>query len=103
LEIKASPDQGHPSLFLFAGTQGRLPARTLLAWRRGNDLDLLFLGFFGFPIASLLAFGHVNLSLGFDGYVGIAYAQSPIDAAGNAVMIKLGLRPGDSERKNGTG
>jgi hypothetical protein len=45
----------------------------------------------------------MSISLGFDGYVGIAYPQSPIDTAGNAVMIKLGLRPGDSERKNGTG
>ena len=33
----------------------------LLAWRRGNYLDLLFLGFLGFPIAFLLAFGHVDL------------------------------------------
>jgi hypothetical protein len=45
----------------------------------------------------------MSISLGFDGYVGIAYPQSPIDAAGNAVMVKLGLRAGDSERKNGTG
>ena len=50
-------------LFLLAGTQGRLPAcaRALLARRRGNHLDLVLLGFLGFPIASLLTLGHVNL------------------------------------------
>src|SRR3954462_15485221 len=53
--------RGHPSLLLFVGTQGRLPARPLLAWRRGNHLDLLFLGFLGFPIASLLTLGHADL------------------------------------------
>jgi hypothetical protein len=31
----------------------------------GNDFDLLLFGFLGFPIASLLAFGHVDL-LGFE-------------------------------------
>jgi hypothetical protein len=36
-----------------------------LAWRRCDDLDLLFLGLLDFPIASLLAFGHVDLP-GFD-------------------------------------
>lgn len=56
-------------LFLLAGTQGRLPASGLLAWRRGNHLDFLFLRFLGFPIASLLAFGHVDLP-GLDGDVG---------------------------------
>jgi hypothetical protein len=48
-------------LFLFVGTQRRLPASGLLARRRGNHLDLLFLGFLGFPIASLLALGHIDL------------------------------------------
>jgi hypothetical protein len=59
----------------------------------------------GFLLSRLLLCSPLamSISLGFDGYVGIAYPQSPIDAAGNAVMIKLGLRPGDSERKNGTG
>lgn len=57
-------------LFLFAGSEGRLPCRALLAWRGGNDLGLLFLGLLRFPIASLLAFGHVDL-LGCDGDTGI--------------------------------
>jgi hypothetical protein len=48
-------------LFLFAGRERRLPACGLLAWRCGDGLDFLFLGFLGFPIASLLAFGHVDL------------------------------------------
>src|SRR6266852_2282353 len=52
------------ALFLLAGTDVRLPSRGLLAWRRGNGLDLLFLGFLGFPIALLLAFGHGGLPLG---------------------------------------
>jgi hypothetical protein len=56
--------------FFFAGTEGRLPSCGLLAWRCGNHLDLLFLGFLGFPIASVLAFGHVDLPR-FDGGVGI--------------------------------
>jgi hypothetical protein len=34
---------------------------TLLAWYYGNDFDLLLFGFLGLPIASLLAFGHVDL------------------------------------------
>jgi hypothetical protein len=49
------------ALFLFCGIEIRLPCRSLLAWRRGNNLDLLFFGFFGFPIASLLPFSHVDL------------------------------------------
>lgn len=60
-ENEVRPLKGYRTLFLLAGTQGRLPACTLLAWRRGDHLDLLLLGFLGFPIASLLAFGHVNL------------------------------------------
>ena len=45
--------------------RGRLPSRTLLAWCCGNDFDLLLFGFLGLPIASLLAFGHVDL-VGFE-------------------------------------
>jgi hypothetical protein len=57
-----APEQrDRPSLFLFAGTQGRLPACALLAWRRGNYLDLLLLGLLGFSIASLLTLGHIDL------------------------------------------
>ena len=48
-------------LFPFVVREGRLPSRTLLAWCCGNDLDLLLFGFLGLPIASLLAFGHVDL------------------------------------------
>ena len=47
-------------LFLLAGTEGRLPARSLLAWRSGNCLDLLFLGFLRLPI-TLLLFAHAGL------------------------------------------
>ena len=36
-----------------------------LGWCCGNDFDLLLFGFLGLPIASLLAFGHVDL-LGFE-------------------------------------
>lgn len=46
--------------------KARLPRGALLARRRGNCLDLLFLGFLGFPIAFLLAFGHVALPEFFD-------------------------------------
>jgi hypothetical protein len=49
------------SLFLLACPEGWLPSRGLLTWRCGNDLDLLLFGFFGLPITSLLAFGHVDL------------------------------------------
>jgi hypothetical protein len=49
-------------LFLLAGILGRLPSTGLLARCGGDYLDLLFLGLFGFPIASLLAFGHVDFS-----------------------------------------
>src|SRR5271165_2587108 len=41
---------GRRELFLFAGIQGRLPCRGLLAWRGGNCLDLLFFGLLGLPI-----------------------------------------------------
>ena len=46
---------------LFFLPETRLPSRGLLAWRRGDCLDLFFLGFLGFPITFLLAFGHVAL------------------------------------------
>ena len=54
------------TLFLLAGVGGRLPsaAATLLARRSGNGLDLVLLGFLGFPVASLLALAHVDLSRG---------------------------------------
>src|SRR6478672_1690411 len=84
------PTRGCPSLFLFAGTQGRLPACALLAWRRGNHLDLLFLGFLGFPIASLLTLGHVDLP-GFVGDVGTGHPQSPMPWETRGCSI-LGLR-----------
>src|SRR6266550_3724122 len=58
---RSVPARGHQTLFLLAGTQVRLPACTLLAWRRRDHLDLLLLGFLGFPIASLLTFSHVDL------------------------------------------
>jgi hypothetical protein len=49
-------------LFLFAGWfEGWLPPCGLLAWRGGDYLDFPLLRFLGFPIASLLAVGHVNL------------------------------------------
>src|SRR5207302_11126685 len=48
-------------LFLLVGRQGRLPSRALLARRGGNDLYLLLLGLLGFPVASLLTFGHLDL------------------------------------------
>ena len=47
-------------LFLFAGTEARLPSRGLLAWRRGNGFDLLFFRLLGLPITLLLAFGHAH-------------------------------------------
>jgi hypothetical protein len=53
-------------LFFLPGSEARLPPCGLLAWRRGNCLDLLLLGLLGFPIASLLAFGHVALPEFFD-------------------------------------
>jgi len=53
-----------PFLFLFVGSEGRLPRCGFSAWRCGNCLDLLFLWFLGLSIASLLAFCHVDL-LGF--------------------------------------
>ena len=49
------------ALFLFARCEARLPGGGLLARRRGDCLDFLLLGFLGLPIASLLAFGHVDL------------------------------------------
>jgi hypothetical protein len=63
-----------PPLFLFAGSRGRLPSGSLLAWRRGDDLDLLFLGLLVLAIASLLAFGHNDL-LCLDGDAPIAAAS----------------------------
>src|SRR5437773_11328714 len=73
-------------------------------WLGAAAITLIF-SFLGFLASRLLlcSLFAMSTSLGFDGYVGIAYPQSPIDAAGNAVVIKLGLRPGDSERKNGAG
>src|SRR6516162_1154362 len=52
-----------PFLFLFAGREVRLPSRrrALLAWGSGDCLDLFFLRLLLLPIASLFAFGHVNL------------------------------------------
>src|SRR5581483_8707439 len=49
------------SLFLLARREIRLPPAGLLAWRRGDGLDLRLLGFLNLPIASLLALGHVGL------------------------------------------
>jgi hypothetical protein len=60
------------TLFLLAGVDRRLPSAGLLAWRSRNGLDLLLLGFLGFPIASLLALGHVDLSLRLDAVASIA-------------------------------
>ena len=54
------------SLFLFAGTEAWLPTGGLLTWRRGDHLDLLFLGLLLLAISFLLAFGHDNLPC-FDG------------------------------------
>jgi hypothetical protein len=52
-----------PFLFLFAGREVRLPSRrrALLAWGSGDCLDFFFLRLLLLPIASLFAFGHVNL------------------------------------------
>jgi hypothetical protein len=47
-------------LFLFAGTEARLPSCCLLAGRRGYCFDLLFFRLSGLSIALLLAFGHVH-------------------------------------------
>src|SRR5262249_34500374 len=55
-------------LFLRAGRLGRLPSRALLARRGGDLLYLLFLGLLGFPIASLLAVGHLDLPWFDDAY-----------------------------------
>src|ERR1700733_3385571 len=54
------------SCFLFFLPEARLPPCGLLAWRRGNGLDLLLLGFLDFPIAFLLALSHVALLALFD-------------------------------------
>ena len=51
-------------LFLLAGTKAWLPSGRLLAWRRGNDLDLFLLGFLGLTVAFLLALADAGLSLG---------------------------------------
>jgi hypothetical protein len=51
------------ALFLFAGTEARLPSCGLLAERRGYCLDLLFFRLPGLSIALLLAFGHVHFLL----------------------------------------
>jgi hypothetical protein len=48
-------------LFLFAGVDVRLPRSGLLTRSRRIRLDLLFLRLLGFPIAPLLAAGHVDL------------------------------------------
>jgi len=53
-------------LFLFVGSQGRLPRCGLLAWRRGTCLDLLLFRLLGLPIPLLLPVSHVDL-LGFGG------------------------------------
>jgi hypothetical protein len=53
-------------LFLFVGSQGRLPRCGLLAWRRGTCLDLLLFRLLGLPIPFLLPVSHVDL-LGFEG------------------------------------
>jgi hypothetical protein len=52
-------------LFLFAGADCRLPCSGFLTWSRSNCLDLLLFGLLGFPVASLLAFGHADFSLSF--------------------------------------
>jgi hypothetical protein len=96
--MKSASNKGRASLFLFARTQGRLPACALLAWRRSNHLDLLFFGFLGFAIASLLTLGHVDLP-GFVGDVGTGHPQSPMPWETRGCSI-LGLRSGDSECKN---
>src|SRR5579863_7420014 len=54
------------SLLLLPGPHVRLPNDGLLTWRSRNCLDLLLLGFLGFPIASLFAFGHVALLVSLD-------------------------------------
>ena len=61
-ENEVRPGQGASNIYFFLPEPkvGCQPAG-LLAWCCGNHLDLLFLGFLGFPIASLLAFGHVDL------------------------------------------
>jgi hypothetical protein len=60
------PTVAAASLFLFAGTEARLPSCGLLAWRCSNCLDLLFFRLLGFSIAFLLALGHADLPK-FDG------------------------------------
>jgi hypothetical protein len=50
------------TLFLFAGTEARLPSCGLLAGRRRYCFDLLFFRLPGFPIALLLAFSHAHSS-----------------------------------------
>src|ERR1700722_3049558 len=55
-------DRRYPaSLLLLPGSEVRLPRHGLLAWRRGNCLDLGLFGLLDFPITSLLAFGHFAL------------------------------------------
>jgi len=62
--MRADDASAIAALFLLAGILGRLPSAGLLARCGGNCLDLLFLGLLLFPIASLLAFGHVDFSPG---------------------------------------
>jgi hypothetical protein len=56
---------GAAALFIFAGTEARLPSGGLLAGRCGYCLDLLFFRLPGLPITLLLAFGHAHC-LSFD-------------------------------------
>ena len=59
--MRSAPPRGIEHYFFLPEPKVGCQPRGLLAWRCGNHLDLLLLGFLGFPIASLLAFGHVDL------------------------------------------
>ena len=58
---RAASRRGRRQLFLFTRSKGRLRCCGLLAWRGGNDLDLLLFWLLGLAIASLLTLSHVGL------------------------------------------
>jgi hypothetical protein len=59
------PDDRRPAqdyrIISFCRLRGSAATMWPLAWRGGDHLDFLLLRFLSFPIASLLAVGHVNL------------------------------------------
>src|ERR1700744_4627969 len=78
-----------PELFLLPRHEVRLPGRPLLAWCRGDDLDLFFLGLLGFAVASLLAFGHSGLLLLFEMIELVRHQDLPARGADPHVDVAL--------------